>query len=449
MTPATSPAWMLWAVLVSVAAGLAAAALDRAARALGRPTRAPWVAALLLSAVLPLAAIVRAALPERERAAAATMLPAVVIDAGRDAAASIAGWMPDAAARAWTLALVAWGVVSAALLLRLVLGVRAVRRERASWRACAVDGVDVLVAPDTGPAVVGVARPAIVLPEWMLALDPALRALVLRHEQEHVRAGDAVLRLAGALLTALAPWNPALWWQNRRLALAIEVDCDARVLRADARRERYGLLLLTIAQRQSAAMLAPALSEPTSHLERRITIMQSPKPRHPALVATALAGAAALALAVACTTPAPDASVGPATSVALGPVVVPGAPLAPAPAAAPQAPAAPDAPPKTEEGKPMFEFQVTKPAELAPGNRMPKYPDSLAAGKTGDVLLQLVVERDGSVMPGSLKVLKSSDPAFAEAVRTVIYDWKFTPAEVEGRKVRQVLQLPFTFARER
>ena len=55
------------------------------------------------------------------------------------------------------------------------------------------------------------------------------------------------------------------------------MDCDARVLRVHPSPERYGMLILTIAQRRSIAptLFAPMLSEPTTNLERRILAMRT------------------------------------------------------------------------------------------------------------------------------------------------------------------------------
>src|SRR3954468_12275737 len=110
-----------------------------------------------------------------------------------------------------------------------------------------------------------------------MTLDAPHLALVLRHEEEHRAARDPYLLFASAIAVALMPWNLALWLQAKRLRLAIEMDCDARVLRAHPSPERYGMLMLTIAQRRSVAptLFAPMLSEPTTNLERRILAMRS------------------------------------------------------------------------------------------------------------------------------------------------------------------------------
>src|SRR6185312_13070046 len=94
------------------------------------------------------------------------------------------------------------------------------------------------------------------------------------HEREHVVACDQLLLLAGVLCVSVAPWNPLLWWQLRRLRFAIEVDCDARVLRQGTDPRRYGEMLLAVSERHARTPLAAvALTEPASHLERRIRII--------------------------------------------------------------------------------------------------------------------------------------------------------------------------------
>jgi beta-lactamase regulating signal transducer with metallopeptidase domain len=95
--------------------------------------------------------------------------------------------------------------------------------------------------------------------------------LMLRHEEEHRRAKDAQFMTIAQLVLILTPWNAALWWLTVRLGMAVELDCDARVLRdADAR--SYGDLLLEVARPRPWPRLigATAFAERAEQLERRI-----------------------------------------------------------------------------------------------------------------------------------------------------------------------------------
>src|SRR5215213_4430185 len=221
--------WMLYCAAVGVLLSGGAMALERGLRSLGRPTRWVWAGAMALTLAVPAAArlapapepvLLAASAPRTRSAAALTVAetrgrrPAPVLELGR--------W--DPALR------LAWGASSAAVVLALAAMGAVLALRRRGWRAAEVDGVPVLVSRDVGPAVVGLFRSRIVLPAWALAADEEARRLVLEHEREHVNAGDPRLLAAAFLFAALTPWNPAAWWQLRRLRLAVEVDCDARVL---------------------------------------------------------------------------------------------------------------------------------------------------------------------------------------------------------------------------
>jgi len=99
------------------------------------------------------------------------------------------------------------------------------------------------------------------------------------------------------------------------------------------------------------------------------------------------------------------------------------------------------------ENQTYFEFQVEKPVVQAPGSSGPRYPDILrSAGVEGEVLAQFVVDTTGRAEKGSLKILKTSHELFAQAVQNALPNMKFIPAEVGGRRVKQLVQQPFTFA---
>ncbi|HST58650.1 MAG TPA: M56 family metallopeptidase [Longimicrobium sp.] len=300
--------WMLYVVMVGALVSLGALAMEAALRAFHLPQRWVWAAALVLGLAIPAAArwMPRAAEPVAATPAApATDVPAAL--PGMVAAAADAGGRLDLAALDGALR-IGWFGSGLTALLALGLASLVLARRRRGWRAAEVDGVPVLLSAGTGPAVVGLFRSRIVLPAWVADADPAERALLLEHEREHLRAGDPRLLALGLMAIVLAPWNPAAWYGLRRLRLAIEIDCDARVLarRADVR--AYGSLLLEVGRRASSGgrwITAAAFSEPASFLERRIRVMTSPRARRPLLRAAGF-GAAALGLTVAaCEAPGP------------------------------------------------------------------------------------------------------------------------------------------------
>lgn len=157
----------------------------------------------------------------------------------------------EVAPRAERYFVYAWIVASLLVSAYVVSGHWKVSRRRRTWRETALNGVRVLISKDVGPAVVGLINPAIVLPEWVLDLTPEKRRLILSHEEEHTRAGDAVVLALASLCVALMPWNAPLWWTVRRLRHAVEIDCDGRVLRGTPDRVAYGELLLDVGERAS------------------------------------------------------------------------------------------------------------------------------------------------------------------------------------------------------
>jgi len=90
---------------------------------------------------------------------------------------------------------------------------------------------------------------------------------------------------------------------------------------------------------------------------------------------------------------------------------------------------------------------VEKPALAAPGSPQPHYPEMLRrAGVSGEVVAEFVVDTLGRVEPGTLRVVRSDHELFAAAVRAVLPALRFLPAEAGGRRVRQLVRQPFTFA---
>ena len=178
----------------------------------------------------------------------------------------------------WTISLIllVWGVANA---LRVAMLIALSRGAPGSPKASVVDGVPIVVTDQLGPATVGLMRSQVLVPRWVLALPGVQRRYVLRHEEEHRRAHDVHLLLFASLPLLLMPWNLATWWHLRRLSLAVELDCDNRVVSALGDAPAYGELLLTVAEVASKApRLQPAFLGGAGSLERRLRALVSPTP---------------------------------------------------------------------------------------------------------------------------------------------------------------------------
>lgn len=93
--------------------------------------------------------------------------------------------------------------------------------------------------------------------------------------------------------------------------------------------------------------------------------------------------------------------------------------------------------------------QVEKQVSLVSGNA-PRYPEALRrAGIEGQVVARFVVDEDGRVEQGTLKFVRSDNPLFEEPVRAALARMRFTPAAVGGKKVRQLVEMPFVFTLSR
>ena len=155
----------------------------------------------------------------------------------------------------------------------------------------------------------GLVRPEIIVPRWVLDRSREEQRLILAHEAAHLRARDPILLGIACALVALMPWNPALWIILSRARLAIEVDCDTRVLSGGVSARSYSSLLVDVAERATPLRLAAtALTDHSSHLHQRILAMQPRRFRHPLLRASAVALLGIVALLAACEAKMPTAA---------------------------------------------------------------------------------------------------------------------------------------------
>ena len=103
--------------------------------------------------------------------------------------------------------------------------------------------------------------------------------------------------------------------------------------------------------------------------------------------------------------------------------------------------------PPPQGDQPFFDFQVEKPVVGAPGSPGPVYPEMLkSAGVEGTVLASFIVDTTGRAEVSSFKVLKSDHAQFELAVKNALGRMRFLPAEIGGKKVKQLVQQPFQFS---
>jgi TonB-dependent SusC/RagA subfamily outer membrane receptor len=320
---------MVYTGLVGMLVAVAASAIDRVARLAGRPTRWVWVGGIVVAVGLAAIAPYRTAAP---RLATATADRAATITASSvptetwwstitDAVGEARGVIDTSLVRGLALverqlpvsagafALVAWLVASAVLALVAVRVHTGFSRARRRWPVADIHGTRVRVSPSTGPVVIGLARPEIVVPRWMLHRAPSEQRVVLAHEAEHVRAGDALVLATASVAAILMPWNPALWYMLSRVRLAVELDCDARVLRGGVAAMTYGTLLIDLAEQALPLKLtAVALADDVSHLHRRILAMKPQSSRFAFVRGGAAAAVALAGFLVACEAKMPTES---------------------------------------------------------------------------------------------------------------------------------------------
>lgn len=294
-------AWWFQALVISTALACAAWGAERILAAWSLPRRWAWVAAALGTALLVFASPFRRSVAVSERtlsgietepsawsrvAELPTRLGAIVFPDVDTPLALL--WMGSAMAG---LAFVSWS-----------LRRMAVRVRRSP--EVALHGMTVRLTPHDGPMVVGLRTPEIVVPEALLRRDPHDVQLVLAHEASHRTARDPLLLALSTWLVALLPGLPALWFMRARLRVAIEIDCDTRVIavhRTD--RARYCELLLALASRRTLTDPLPmGLSLHPSSLERRIVAMTARTNRR---WIPLLALPAALGTFIACEAPMP------------------------------------------------------------------------------------------------------------------------------------------------
>jgi beta-lactamase regulating signal transducer with metallopeptidase domain/ankyrin repeat protein len=136
-----------------------------------------------------------------------------------------------------------------ALIALLAIGVQAERQRRFLRSLGRLRGeADLFHAEHAGvgPAVIGALMPKVVLPaDFGLRFTPEEQALILAHERNHLRAGDAQINALTTALQCVFWFNPLVHIGARLMRIDQEIACDAAVLsRLPVARRAYGEAML-------------------------------------------------------------------------------------------------------------------------------------------------------------------------------------------------------------
>ncbi len=146
----------------------------------------------------------------------------------------------------FSAASVVWLAIAAALVFTLGFIYRTTMRE---IRSAVPMKENVFVSDKVqSPAVYGIFRPKIILPQALLESDTTF---ILRHECAHIRRGDNLFRLIAFVLTAVHWFNPLCWLFLKVYLTDMELACDETVLAqcgGDDRKE-YARTLLSSAEK--------------------------------------------------------------------------------------------------------------------------------------------------------------------------------------------------------
>jgi TonB family protein len=92
------------------------------------------------------------------------------------------------------------------------------------------------------------------------------------------------------------------------------------------------------------------------------------------------------------------------------------------------------------------EVAVEKRAEPVTANAKPRYPSRmLSRGIESNFHVYFVVDSSGTVDEKTVEWPRSVQEEFTRAVAEVLFRWRFVPAELGGRRVRQRVEQPFIF----
>ena len=173
------------------------------------------------------------------------------------------------------------------------------------------------------PAVLGVWRPTVLLPESMRDWSPEHLRPILAHELAHIRRRDPLVNLLQIIVQAVYWFHPLVWIANARLRNERELACDdmaVALLEGDSAQYSRGLLRVMETRLREPVFGATglAMAERRSTLGRRVRRVLDAKYRpEPSTRRWAMAGVVSLGLACIALAAEPISDDAPTTGTAI------------------------------------------------------------------------------------------------------------------------------------
>jgi TonB family protein len=248
------------------------------------------------------------------------------------------------------------------------------------------------------PALVGVIRPVLLLPEGIAdVLTHAQLDAVIAHELSHWRRRDNLTAAIHMLVEAALWFHPLVWWIGARLIEERERACDETVVRQGHDGRAYAEAILNVCERYVASRLECAAGVSGADLKRRVieiarNRVMSVLPIQKKLLLGALALATVLAPVIFGT-----------VSGRIEAQSNPGAP---------------------DQRPPQLLVRI---APLYP-------PSALAAKLEGEVTLQYTIAANGTTK--DILVIESTAPEFEAPAMTALSRWRYVPTTIgDGQPV--------------
>lgn len=225
---------------------------------------------------------------------------------------------------------------------------------------------------------------------------------------------------------------------------------------ATRQRRRAGMVVSVVVHTAAIGLAVVATARARVPEEREpeplfyATPTSAPPETRPAPAAPAAPSRAASAAPAAPSLPMPDLTsipdVIPAPGAAIDALVDPARGLFDAPGRLSDAVGTGGGTPLGSGDAPRAAAEVERQVLLVGAPPRPRYPEALRqAGVEGRVVVRFVVDTAGRVERGSVAVASSSHALFVAAVEPVVGALRFRPAEAGGRRVRQLVEMPFEF----